>query len=104
MFSLAIQSLGLKKKRVLRGQNVINTKPADTICTVCSTQHASRQIQYVQNRSIVQPSVTYTVHTHTHTDRFKLLSITACGIGNNDMLEKGYSSGVVLTLAVVNDS
>lgn len=48
--------------------------------------------------------MTYTVHTHTHTDRFKLLSITACGIGNNEMLEKGYSGGVVLTLAVVNDS
>lgn len=48
--------------------------------------------------------MTYTVHTHTHTDRFKLLSITACGIGNNEMLEKGYSGGVALTLAVVNDS
>lgn len=68
------------------------------------TQHASRQIQYVQNRPIVEPSVTYTVHTHTHTNRFKLLSITACGIGNNEMLEKGYSGGVALTLAVVNDS
>lgn len=48
--------------------------------------------------------MTYTVHTHTRADRFKLLSITACGIGNNEMLEKGYSGGVVLTLVVVNDS
>lgn len=48
--------------------------------------------------------MTYTVHTHTHANHFKLLSITACGIANNETLEKGYSGGVVLTLAVVNDS
>ncbi len=77
----------------------MNTKPADTICTVCSNTACITTNIICAEQVNCDP-----VHTHTHTDRFKLLSITACGIGNNKMLEKGYSGGVVLTLAVVNDS